>query len=121
MAGPKRVEISSQVLGDGTVVVKPVGTLDVFTFLELKKHIEEQARAKGVLMIVDLSRVDYIASSGWSVLLSRRQAIKRDGGNLSVFAMNENLRRVYDSMRIDKMLPSAPDELGALSMVKATI
>lgn len=116
----KRIEISSEDLPDGVVIVRPVGKLDVFTFTELKKFIAEVCTAKpAVRMVVDLEQVEYIASSGWSVLLSRRQGIKREGGNLTVFGMSENLLRVYESMKIDKMLPSAPDQPGAIELVKA--
>jgi len=55
----KRIEISSESLSDGTVVLKPVGTLDVFTFTELKKYIAEIcAQAKVIQMVVDLTCTD---------------------------------------------------------------
>jgi anti-sigma B factor antagonist len=121
MPDTNRISISSENLDDGTVVVKPVGTLDVFTFIELKNYIGQLcAPAEIIRMVVDLSLVEYIASSGWSVLLSRRQSIKRDGGELSVCGMNENLRRVYDSMKIDKMLPSAGGLVEAVALVKSS-
>lgn len=120
MAEEKRIEISSTVLPSGTIVVKPVGKLDVFTFTELKKFIAEICtQAKVVFVVVDLGEVDYIASSGWSVLLSRRQSIRRDGGDLSIFGMNENLMRVYEAMRIDKMLPCGASLDEATALLKA--
>jgi anti-anti-sigma factor len=106
MTAEKRFEIGHEAMKDGTLVVTPVGKLDVFSFIDLKNFITGlSSSGSAVRMVVDLSGVDYIASSGWSVLMSRRQAIQRDGGNLAVFGMNENLRRVYDSMLIDDMLP----------------
>ena len=107
-----RIDITSETLSDGTKVIKPVGKLDVFTFVELKKYFEELCAPAAVIMVVvDLSAVVYIASSGWSVLLSRRQAIRRLGGDLSIYGLNGDLKRVYDSMKITKMLPAA-DSLG---------
>ena len=103
-----RLEITSATLPDGTKIIKPVGKLDVFTFVELKKYFEELcASAAAIMVVVDLREVVYIASSGWSVLLSRRQAIRRQGGDLATFGLNEDLMRVYDSMKISKMLPTA--------------
>ncbi len=120
MSDVKRIEISSESRPEGVVIIKPVGKLDVFTFTELKKFIAEVCAANpAVRMVVDLEQVEYIASSGWSVLLSRRQSIKREGGNLNVYGMSENLLRVYESMKIDKMLPSAPDQASAIALVKA--
>ena len=114
----KRVEITSRIVTDGIVVVKVWGILDVFSFHDLKKYIEELAKAAGSRIVINLSEVEYMASAGWSVLLSKRQTIKHGGGELLIFGMNESLRRVYDTMKIDKMLPSAADENGALRLVK---
>ena len=117
----KRIEISEELLDGGVQLVKPAGKLDVFTFIELKKYFEELCarQPQGLRVVVDLSAVEYIASSGWSVLLSRRQAIQRQDGDLSIHGMNENLQRVYDSMRIDRMLPSAPSRSEAVGLLKA--
>jgi anti-anti-sigma factor len=115
-----RIDITSDLLPDGTRVIKPVGKLDVFSFTELKKYIEDLcASAQAILVVVDLSAVDYIASSGWSVLLSRRQAIRRLAGDLSICGLNADLKRVYDTMRIEKMLPSAASLAEATKLLKA--
>jgi anti-sigma B factor antagonist len=116
----KRIEIVEEQMEGGIQLVRPVGKLDVFTFIDLKKYFEELCARlpQGLKVVVDLSGVDYIASSGWSVLLSRRQAIQRQGGDLSVYGMNDNLRRVYDSMKIDRMLPSAPSREDAARLLK---
>jgi anti-sigma B factor antagonist len=105
----QRIEITEETLEGGFRLVKPVGKLDVFSFIDLKKYFEELCarEPQGLMVVVDLTGVEYIASSGWSVLLSRRQAIQRLRGDLSIFGMNDNLKRVYDSMRIGRMLPSA--------------
>ena len=100
-------------------MVKPMGQLDVFTFVEFKKYFEELcAQAKDIWVVVDLSAVEYIASSGWSVLLSRRLAFKRLGGNLSIFGLKDDIRRVYDSMKIHKMLPAAENIADATKLLK---
>jgi anti-anti-sigma factor len=115
-----RIEINSEILPDGTRVIKPVGKLDVFTFVELKKYFEDLcAGATALMVVVDLSAVVYIASSGWSVLLSRRQALRRLGGDLSIFGLSADLLRVYESMKIHQMLPAADDLSGASKLLKA--
>ena len=116
----QRIEIQSEVMPDGTRVVKPIGKLDVFTFTELKKYFEELcSQAKDVMVVVDLSAVVYIASSGWSVLLSRRQALRRLGGDLSIFGLSSDIKRVYESMKIDKMLPAGETVADATKLLNA--
>lgn len=86
--------------------VSLAGKLDVFSFTKLKKHLEGiSAEDKTAKVAIDLGRVTFIASSGWSVLLARRKLSRLGGGDLIVCAMPPELRRVYDSMRIAALLP----------------
>jgi anti-anti-sigma factor len=113
-----RIEINTEELPDRTHLIKLAGKLDVFTFVEFKKFFDERfGGLQQILVAVDLGAVEYIASSGWSVLLSRRQAIKRSGGNLSIFGLNANLKRVYDSMKIQRMLPAADNQEEACKLL----
>lgn len=86
------------------------GKLDVFSFVKLKKFLEGvSAQDPAAKLAVDLGKVEYIASSGWSVLLARRKLGKLTGGDLVICGLNAELKRVYDSMRISPLLPVAPD------------
>lgn len=90
--------------------VKLAGKLDVFSFVKLKKHLEGlSAGDPKALIAVDLGGVEYIASSGWSVLLARRKLGRLAGGDLVVCGLSAELKRVYDSMRITPLLPAFPD------------
>jgi anti-anti-sigma factor len=112
-----RIDISSEQHKDGFHVVRPAGKLDVFSFIELKKFFEELCKDGVTLrVLVDLAAVEYIASSGWSVLLARRQSIRRNGGDLIIFGLSENLKRVYDTMMIDDLLPQGPDLPAAVKL-----
>jgi anti-anti-sigma factor len=103
-----RIEIVLEKLDGGIHVVKTSGKLDVFSYLELKQFLETLGTATPDLkVVVDLSATEYIASSGWSVLLSRRKGLKLSGGDLSICGLSDETRRVYDSMRIQTILPSA--------------
>ena len=106
----KRIEISSEDLPDGVVIVRPVGKLDVFTFTELKKFIAEVCTAKpAVRMVVDLEQVEYIASSGWAVLLSQSRMLRRAGGKMVLANMKDEIRGVYEVMNVESLLPCAAD------------
>jgi anti-sigma B factor antagonist len=103
-----RIDISMEKLPDGIHVVKPSGKLDVFSYLELKQVLETlSAATRDLKVVVDLSATEYIASSGWSVLLSRRRSLKIVGGDLSICGLTDETKRVYDSMKIHTILPVA--------------
>jgi anti-anti-sigma factor len=90
--------------------VRLSGKLDIFSFTKLKKHLEGiSAEDKTARVAVDISKITYIASSGWSVLMARRKLGRLAGGELLLCGMPPELKRVYDSMRIAPLLPLAPD------------
>jgi len=101
-------QISSEKLVDGIIVIKLAGMLDVFNLDDLKRYIRSlSAGSKQYLVTIDLGAVDYIASSGWSVLITSRRALLRQGGDMSIFGMREGILRVYKAMHVETMLPSA--------------
>jgi anti-anti-sigma factor len=113
------IEITSDIMADGTCVIRPHGQLDAFTFTEFGKYFDEFCgQAKDLLVVVDLSSIAYIASSGWTVLLSRRQALRRMGGDLTVFGFQKEIQRIYDAMRIQKLLPAAETMVRAAKLLR---
>jgi anti-sigma B factor antagonist len=58
-----------------TVVVAPWGDLDVATAPELADAIEAAAQKQPATLIVDLSRVDFLASAGMTVLITAHRDI----------------------------------------------
>ena len=112
------MEISSQMLSGGIWVVKVAGTLDVVSFDEFKDHLARIfMQANDSRVAVDLREVSHIASCGWSILISRRKALRAQGGDLSVFGLNEGPMRVYESMHIHGLLPAAKDAADAAGLM----
>jgi len=107
----------------GILIVKLSGKLDVFSFAELKGYFDKLYEEQpGARVVCDVSGVGYIASSGWSVLLARRKMAKRDDGELVLSGMDGDIRRVYESMKIQKLLPSYPAvEEAAAALAKGSL
>lgn len=103
------LKIETKAEGDA-MLLKLQGNLDLFTFGELKKAFEGLAAdPKAKKLVVDLSGVNYVASSGWGVLMARAKALKDDGGRLVVIGMNEGNGKVYETLHVNSIMPSAPD------------
>ena len=91
---------------DGVLIVKFAGILDVFTLADFMGEFKRSCgNPKVTLVAVDLGEVEYIASSGWSVLLSCRRALTMHGGEMSIFGLHDGIRRVYENMNIETLLP----------------
>jgi anti-anti-sigma factor len=72
-------------------VVKPQGNLDVAGAAALEKEL---ATLTGDV-VVDLSDVSFVASSGLRVMLKTAQRLKSQGGSLAVTHANATVREVF--------------------------
>ena len=53
-------------------------------------------------IVVDLSRVPYVDSSGLAVLVGAMQAIERDGGLLMLAGVQDAVLTIMESARLDR-------------------
>jgi anti-sigma B factor antagonist len=96
--------------GPDCVVLKLQGNLDLFTFGELKKAFEGLAAdPKAKKLVVDLTGVPYVASSGWGVLMARAKALKDESGRLVIIGLNEGNSKVYETLHVNSIMPMATD------------
>src|SRR5437660_4498938 len=60
-------------------------------------------------VVVDLSKVTYLDSSGLAVLIDGMQNTQEYGGEFSLAAMQENLRPIFETACLDQVLKVFPD------------
>ncbi len=91
-------------------LIKLTGRLDIFNYLTLKSFFERyEEDPHGIRLVVDMTAVEHVASSGWGVLVARSKLLHRLGGGLVVLGMNDGLQKVYDTMNLETLLPIADD------------
>jgi anti-anti-sigma factor len=107
---------------DGVTVVKFAGIMDVFTLAAFMKYFKSLCNnPEEAMVVLDLADVDYIASSGWSVLLAGHRASQRHGGGISIFGLNNGIRREYEAMHLESLLPLAESFENAQMLVKMNV
>lgn len=96
------------------------------TFLELEGHIDSRSAAdfeKGLLPILDLprprvlldfSRVEYIASAGIRVLLGALKTAKARGGEIRCVGIARSLKEIFDIVGLTAHLGIFPARAAAL-------
>jgi anti-sigma B factor antagonist len=111
-----RLDIGHVKIDNGSKdLVSPKGKLDVFSYGDLKAFFEALRKEnRSSRIVVDMSGADYVASSGWSVLLGWRRLMRLGGGSLVLSGMKPEVQRVYESMKIGKLLPSLVDNDAAV-------
>lgn len=89
--------IASERAGDSPItIMRLTGRLDASTVGQLERALAE-AQAAGVrAIVIDMSQLTYVSSSGLRVLLSARSAIRKNGGDLFLCALSHSVREVFD-------------------------
>ncbi len=82
---------------DGNLlVVKPVGKLDSVHGPDLEKAILGALERGDRNLLLDMSEVTYISSRGLRVFLLGAKKAKAEGGKISICALQEFVREVFD-------------------------
>ncbi len=84
---------------DGVTVIRPVGDLDVTTALDLRALLGEQLAQEQARIVIDLSAVPFIDSSGVGVLVTANRRTRAGGGGLALAAMGPGVAKVLELTR----------------------
>ena len=87
---------------EGTCVISFTGEVDLESSPEARE-ILLKCFGKTSRVLVDLSEVTYIDSSGVASLVEALQASKKSGSRFALAAVSEPTRRVLELARLDKV------------------
>ncbi len=87
---------------EGTIVVAFEGDVDLQSSPEARRVLLESV-GRGRPVLVDLSGVVYIDSSGVASLVEALQQARKKGGVLALAAVSEGARRVLELARLDRV------------------
>ena len=83
------------------------GRLDIFNYLDVLARIEAMLEGTDEpRVIVDLSEVEYVASSGWSIFFNLRKKLVMKNGKLALCGMQPEVGQVYIAMSVEGMVPA---------------
>jgi anti-sigma B factor antagonist len=91
-------------------VFSPEGAIDLHVSPELRaslRAIIDDEKPKR--LVVDLSRVPYIDSSGLAVLIGAMQSLEHQGGIFLLAGAQEGVRMILESARLDQYFRLFPD------------
>jgi anti-anti-sigma factor len=99
-----------------SVVVRAEGRLDAKTAPRLLKHCLE-AHLEGGHLVLNLSGVTFLSSSGVGVLLVLAEHTKSGGGSLRIAAPSAAVKGPLELLNLHRFLTMDDDEDGALRAV----
>lgn len=96
-------------------VVPLVGEIDLNVSPELASTFNEIISKKPPRLVVDLSRVTYIDSSGLAVLIEGMQNVEEYGGKFALAGMRKDVRSIIETARLDQFFVTFPHVDAALA------
>ena len=101
-ARPFRFETSRE---HDSATVLPIGELDIATVPVLKAELEALRSAGIRRLIVDLSSLEFIDSTGLRCLLSYDAEARQDGFTLALIPGSRAVQRIFDLTSTTSLLP----------------
>jgi anti-sigma B factor antagonist len=83
--------------------IAPQGRLDAVTVPALETAIDEQLNARRFRLVIDMSAVAYISSSGLRALLRARRQAQAGGGDVVLCAMNDRVTEVFEMIGFNSL------------------
>jgi anti-sigma B factor antagonist len=108
------LEVSSRE-ESGRAVVVAVGEVDVFTAPTLDAELGRLTGEGRTDIVVDLSGVEFLDSTGLSVLVKTLKRVREAGGRLDVIVTADRVAKVFRITGLDQLIPlhaSMADALG---------
>ena len=98
------------------------GAIDVFSYLELKAAFDKWiSGATEPIAVIDMTDMNYVGSSGWSVIFRQTDALDKKKGFLVFFGMSERVSRSLDILLPAKRRPLniVPDLAAVPAMIES--
>lgn len=89
------------------------GAIDLHVSPDVRAALREIVDEKPKRLVVDLSRVPYVDSSGLAVLIGAKQELEAQGGTLVLAGAQQAVRTILESARLDQYFKLAPDVAAA--------
>ncbi len=96
------MEIAVDRIGDVAVVVVPVEELDAGNTAEFKRDIAPALEAN-TKVVLDLSKLRFLDSSGLGSFLSCLRKLNSRGGDLKLCGMSQQVRMVIELVRMHRI------------------
>jgi len=91
------------------------GEIDLHISPNVTASLSLMIEKKPKQLIVDLSRVTYIDSSGLAALIEGMQNTEEYGGKFALAGLQETIRTIFEIARLDQVFQILPDVDAALA------
>lgn len=91
------------------------GEVDLHRAPEIRKALAPLLAQKPPRLLIDMTKVGYIDSSGLALLIETLQRVQSHGGSLAIFGLRESVRTIFHVACLDQVFRIFPDQATALA------
>ncbi|MCX5677600.1 MAG: STAS domain-containing protein [Candidatus Omnitrophica bacterium] len=100
---------------NGLTVCYVEGEIDINTSPGVKKSFDKLISSKTPKIIINLSRVTYVDSSGLATLVEILKNMRSYGGRLRLSDMSSKVKSLFEITKLEKLFEIVVDEKEAIS------
>jgi stage II sporulation protein AA (anti-sigma F factor antagonist) len=105
---------------DGVFVITVEGELDMNTATDLERELEGPVAAGQAPLLIDLSRCEFIDSTGIALIVRSWQALDGDGnGRFALCGIGHQVKRVLDVTGLEETIPTHSSREQALERLRS--
>jgi anti-sigma B factor antagonist len=109
------LSLSSEMVGDRRVL-DVAGEVDVYSAPSLRERVTALLQPESMHLVVDLTRISFIDSTGLGVLVAGQNRAGELGGGLSLVCQQERVLKLFRITGLDQVFaifPTLPEALAA--------
>ena len=111
MSEEMRVDVTRD--GD-TVVVAPSGEVDLSRSPKLRNVLRDAQSSRPKRVVIDLSDVEYMDSSGVATLVEAFQVARRNGSKMVLCGLMDRVKSIFEIAKLDSVFTITADRATAL-------
>jgi len=114
------VEIRTEMVNE-IVVLNPIGNLVASSVELLKTQVENLIEKRFRFVLLDMSRIDFMDSSGLGSIIAADKSLTAASGVLACAALQEGVRKVFRVTRADQRIAVAETQSEGLLLIQQRI
>lgn len=116
--GSAQLDLSEEQLDDATRVIAVNGEIHVTTAPEFSSRLNDAVAAGIRGLVIDMSGVAFIDSTGLSVLLNGLRRVTRADGRMALVVSNPTVLRLFEITKLDSTFDIQPTREAAVERVQ---
>jgi len=92
-------------LVNGVKVIKLIGNLDMLNAGLLKENFKEPSSYTDIRIVLEISEVNFIDSSGFGLIMSIRDKLKQNNGELKIANPSKTIRQIFRISKVSSVIP----------------